>query len=148
MPWMGRYGLLMKTLIIPLIPSLREVTRLPMRIGSSFSFFTWSKIKFCITLENGIKREYIEIKHDFDKSHDLSIEHTNPRHESEYSPRIYPNPNDPLCPYKYLSFYCSLCPPHQERVFCMLASDNQIKKHVADGNNFLYNPKRTVSVES
>jgi len=110
------------------------------------AYLTWSKIKFCKTIENGVETEYVEIKHDFDKSHEISIQNTVPRHETENSARIYPNPNDPLCPYKFLKFYRTLCPPHQDRVFCMLASPSQCKQHADNGHAYIYNPKRPVGV--
>jgi len=93
-----------------------------------------------------VETEYVEIKHDFDKSHEISIQNTVPRHETENSARIYPNPNDPLCPYKVLKFYRTLCPPHQDRVFCMLASPSQCKQHADNGHAYIYNPKRPVGV--
>jgi hypothetical protein len=81
-------------------------------------------------IENGVETEYVEIKHDFGKSHEISIQNTVLHHEKENSARIYPNPNDPLCPYKFLKFYQTLCLPHQDRVFCMLAPPSHMRTMV------------------
>jgi len=104
------------------------------------AFLNWSQVKFCTATENNEPVEYIEIVHHFDKGNKLSITNTTARTKNGLPPRLYPNPNDPLCPVKYMKFFRSLCCPEQERVLCRLYSTKQMRKWRRDKKPYLYNP--------
>ncbi len=115
-----------------------------LRGRKELSSLKWSQIKFCEVHENGKLVKYIEIVQTFDKGNPLKLSNTTPRNLQDCAPRIYPNPKDPLCPYKFLTFYRSLCTPTQERVFCAKASIAQMKEYRANNLPYLYNEKKPV----
>jgi hypothetical protein len=91
------------------------------------AFLKWSQVKMCTGAENGEPVEYIEIVQHFDKSCQLNITNTTARSLTNIPPRMYPNPNDPLCPVKFLKFFRTLCCPEQERVLCRPYNTKQMK---------------------
>ena len=91
------------------------------------AFLKWSQVKMCTGAENGEPVEYIEIVQHFDKSCQLNITNTTARSLTDIPPRMYPNPNDPLCPVKFLKFFRTLCCPEQERVLCRPYNTKQMK---------------------
>jgi hypothetical protein len=104
------------------------------------AFLRWSQVKFCTATENHNPIEYIEIAHHFDKGNKLSIQNTTARSKKQLPPRLYPNPNDPLCPVKFMKFYRTLCAPEQERVLCKMYSSKQMKRWKKNDCPYLYNP--------
>jgi len=83
---------------------------------------------------------YIEIVHHYDKSMQLDLNYTTARSTKQLPPRLYPNNNDPLCPVKYLTFFCSNCCPEQQRVFCKLYNTKQMKQWRKEKKPYLYKP--------
>ena len=108
----------------------------------------WSQIKFCEVYEDKKLTKYIEIFHTFDKGNQLSLKNTTPRNLEDCAPRVYPNPSDPLCPYKFLTFYRSINVPTQVRVFCGKASSKQMKEFRAKNLQYLYNEKQPIGENS
>jgi hypothetical protein len=108
------------------------------------AFMKWSQLKFGETHEAGNILKYIELRNDWDKSHQLKLTNPTARGEHGIHPRIYPNENDPLCPYKFLEFYRTLCVPTQERLFCAQASQKQMKAFAANNLPYLYNENQPV----
>jgi hypothetical protein len=90
-------------------------------------FLKWSQVKMCSGTENGEPVEYIEIVQQFNKSCQLNITNTTVRSLTDIPPRMYPNPNDPLCPVKFLKFIRTLCCPEQECVLCRPYNTKQMK---------------------
>ena len=66
----------------------------------------WSQVIFVTATENGQPVEYIEIVYHYDKSRQVDLHHTTARSSTDQASRIYPNNNDPLCPIKFLKFFC------------------------------------------
>jgi hypothetical protein len=56
--------------------------------------------------------------------------------------------NDLLCPYKFISFYRTLCAPTQQRLFCQPATKKQLKDIAATNSPYLYNEKQPVGENS
>jgi hypothetical protein len=112
------------------------------------SSLKWSQIKFCEVYEDKKLTKYIEIFHTFDKGNKLSLKNTTPRNLEDCAPRVYPNPSDPLCPYKFLAFYRTINVPTQVRVFCGKASSKQMKEFRANNLPYLYNEKQPIGENS
>jgi hypothetical protein len=108
------------------------------------AFMKWSQLKFGETHEEGKVVKYIELRHEWDKSHSLKLTNPTARGEHDIHPRITPNEHDPLCPYKFLEFYRTLCAPTQVRLFCQQASKKQLKAFIANNLPYLYNENQPV----
>ncbi len=108
------------------------------------AFCKWGQVRFCELLADGVKKEYVEVNHLWDKSHQCKFKNTKPRDKYEACPRIYANDNDELCPYRFMKFFRSLCVQSQERVLCFAATDKQMKKWKKTNQPYLYNPKTPV----
>jgi hypothetical protein len=104
----------------------------------------WGQVRFCELLADGVKEEYVEVNHLWDKSHQCKFKNTKPRDKHEACPCIYANVNDELCPYRFMKFFRSLCVQSQERVLCFAATDKQMKKWKKTNQPYLYNPKTPV----
>ncbi len=119
-----------------------------LRGRKELSSLKWSQIKFCEVYENNKLKKYIEIFHTFDKGNQLKLSNTTPRNLEDGTPRMYPNPNDPLSPYKFLTFYRSICTPTQVRVFFGKASSTQMKEFRSKNLPYLYNEKQPIRENS
>jgi hypothetical protein len=104
----------------------------------------WGQVRFCELSADGVTEEYVEVNHLWDKSHQCKFKNTKPRDKHEACPRIYANPNDDLCPYRFMKFYRGLCMKTQERVLCFGATDKQLKKWKKTNQPYLYNPNTPV----
>jgi hypothetical protein len=112
------------------------------------TYLKWSQVNFCEATENKVPVKYVEIKIEWDKSNQLKLNNTTPRHMTDLPPRIYPNPNDPLCPYKFLLFFRSLCEPDQTRVFCKDLTPKQLRAMRLNKLPYLYNKRQPMGENS
>jgi hypothetical protein len=119
-----------------------------LRGRKELAFLKWNQINFCEETVNGNAMQYIEVRHKWDKSHQLKLTNPAPRDENSVWPRVRPNSNDPLCPYKFITFYRSLCVPTQERVFCQNAHQKLLREFRANNQPYLYNPKKPIGENS
>ncbi len=119
-----------------------------LRGRKELAFLKWNQNNFCEETVNGKAVPYIEVRHKWDKSHQLKLTNPAPRDENSVLPRVKPNPNNALCPYKFLTFYRSLCVPTQERVFCQNATPKLLRDFRANNQPYLYNPKKPVGENS
>jgi hypothetical protein len=104
----------------------------------------WGQVRFCELSADGVTEECVEVNHLWDKSHQCKFKNTKPRDKHEACPRIYTNPNDDLCPYRFMIFYRGLCMKTQERELCFGAIDKQLKKWKKTNQPYLYNPNNPV----
>jgi hypothetical protein len=119
-----------------------------LRGRKELAFLKWKQIHFCEAHEEGKAVKYIELRHEWDKSHQLKLTNTTARDPKDTHARIYPDDTDDLCPYKYLTFYKTLCMPTQERVFCQKNTDKQWKAKLAINMPHLYNEKKPMGENS
>jgi hypothetical protein len=65
-------------------------------------YSTWKQVVFNSCVAGGVMEEYVEYRHHWDKSHKCKLKNTTPR---ETVPAcICANPNDELCPHRFLVF--------------------------------------------
>jgi hypothetical protein len=69
------------------------------------AFLKWNQIHFCEAHEDRKQVQYVELRNEWDKSHQLKLTNTTAHDPKGIHPRIYPDPTDDLCPYKFLKFY-------------------------------------------
>jgi hypothetical protein len=63
------------------------------------AFTYWNQVKFKVTECEGERLEYVEVSHQWDKTHKCKLSNTRPRDATQSMPRIYSNANDVLCPH-------------------------------------------------
>jgi hypothetical protein len=112
-----------------------------LRGRKELAFLMWKQLHFCEAHEEGKLVQYVELRHDWDKSHQIRLTNPTACDPNAIHPRIYPDETDELCPYKFLKFYRSLCAPSQERFFCQRTSVKQMKDRLANNQHHLYNEK-------
>jgi hypothetical protein len=113
------------------------------------AYCEWKQVKFHEGLVNGEVEEYVEVVHSFDKSHKLTITNTTARDvNDQVSPRIYANPTDDLCPYRFMKFLRSLCAPTQVRVLCCAGNKTTLNLFRAGKVPYIYNEKLNLGVNT
>jgi len=111
---------------------------------NEIAFTFWNQVKFFCTESDGVKYEYVEVAHKWDKTHKCKLGNTRPRDKTQKMPRIYANENDTLCPYRFIKFFRTLCHPSQERVLCYRASSDAIEEWQSKNKPYLYNPTNPI----
>jgi len=109
-------------------------------------YSTWKQVIFNSCKVGDVTEEYVEYRHHWDKSHKCKLKNTTPR--DTVPARIYANPNDELCPHRFLVFLRSLCPPSQERVLCYTANSKLLNKYCSEGLPYVYNEKLPVGANT
>jgi len=108
---------------------------------------TWTnRNRMDVSEVDGIQTRFVEVSTKWDKAHKCKLGNTKPRNPNEGVPRIYENPNDPLCPNRFVSFFCTLCPPMQERILCYKANKDLRREYQLICKSYLYNEKLSVGV--
>lgn len=115
-----------------------------LRGRKELAYLKWKQINFCEANENGKQVKYVEVRIQWDKGNQLRLNSTTPRCNTDLPPRMYPNENDPLCPYKFLLFFRGLCEPDQERVFCKEATAKQLRQYRKKKLPYLYSKKKPI----
>jgi len=103
-------------------------------------------VKFHVSEVDGVQTRFVEMSTKWDKAHKCKLGNTKPRDPNEGVPQIYENPNDTLCPYHFVGFFCTLCPPTQERILCYKANKDLRREYQLTGKSYLYNDKLSVGV--
>ena len=97
-----------------------------LRGGKEISFLMWEQISFD-TYKRGLDvgKRFVQLAIHSDKVNFLSLKnHT--INEGNLQFKLRKCPKDPLCPYRIISYYRSICPIKQEQFFCAyLASPNK-----------------------
>jgi hypothetical protein len=58
------------------------------------------------------KESYVTVINDFNKGNKLKVTNTTGRQQkNQPTLRLYPDADDPLCPYAFIKFFCLLCEP-------------------------------------
>jgi hypothetical protein len=104
-------------------------------------FLLWEQVRLCESFDSNKNVEYyVEIDINFDKSNPLKLTSVKYRKQlSPIAPRVYANPDDELCPVKFLKFIRSVCEPDQQRVFCKESSTAQKHEFRVKKLPYLYN---------
>ncbi len=111
---------------------------------TEIAFTYWNQVKFKSVECDGVRQEYVEVSHKWDKTHKCKLSNTRPRDATQTMPRIYSNENDVLCPYRFFKFFRSICHPTQERVLCYRASVDQLEEWGLKKLPFLYNENNPI----
>ncbi len=60
------------------------------------AFLKWKQIHFCETHKDGKAVKYVELRHEWDKSHQVKLNNTTARDPKDTHARIYPDATDDL----------------------------------------------------
>jgi hypothetical protein len=110
-----------------------------LRGRNEIAYCYWRQIKFSELICDGVLQNYVEVLHQWDKSHKCKLRNTKPRDLTDIPPRIYANANDSLCPVRFLLFFRGLCAPTQECVLCNPANKAILKEFQLQKLPYLYN---------
>ena len=81
---------------------------------------------------------YCDIRHDFDKSNQVGLNHTRARNHEEFPNQVTENPNDPLCAVRMISYMLSKSDDDPDGMPCRLFGKVRTgKKFKKSGNWFL-----------
>lgn len=110
-----------------------------LRGRNEIAFCKWSQVLFSETSCNGVVQKYVDVLHQWDKSHKCKLGNTTPRDLTDIPPRIYANENVTLCPHHFLVFFRSLCAPTQEKVLCNPVNKMILREYQLQKLPYLYN---------
>jgi hypothetical protein len=117
-----------------------------LRGRTEMAYVTWDMIKFQSGTLNGNAVDYVECMYSWDKTHQCSVTNPVARDALNVAPRLYANPNDELCPHRFLMFYRTLCAPTQVRLLCQAASKKALNSFKANNLPYLYKDDAPVGV--
>ena len=120
-----------------------------LRGGKEISFLKWEQITFS-EYDRGMDKgkRYVQLQIHSDKVNFLSLRnHTVKKGKLQF--KLRESPDDPLCPYRLIKYYSTLCPPYQERFFCnyMTATQKKERKNPKASDHhpsWVTNPNRPI----